>query len=148
MPASFCMKQHEVPSESRRFLEMTDTLSRDKLGELKPIFYPRAMAVVGASTNEQKMGSRWLRGLLDSPFKGEVYAANPHGGEVFGPKIHPHLQSIPGPLDLGVVLIPRELVLGLMDDCAAKGIKAVQFFTAGFRETGDPRGIAGEDELV
>jgi len=127
---------------------MTDTLSRDKLGELKPIFYPRAMAVVGASTNEQKMGSRWLRGLVDSPFKGEVYAVNPHGGEVFGLKIHPDLQSIPGPLDLVIVCIPRELVLDLMDDCAAKGIKAVQFFTAGFRETGDPKWIAVEEEMV
>lgn len=108
-------------------------LSREKLKELEPIFYPQSIAVVGASANEQKIGSQWLKGLISSGFKGELYPVNPRGGEVFGLKIYRDLRSIPGLVDLVIVCIPRTSVLRVLSDCAAKGIKAVYFYTAGLR---------------
>lgn len=127
---------------------MKDELDRRKLKELEPLFYPRSIAVAGVSTNELKMGSRWLKGLLSVNFKGKLYAVNPNGGQVFGLEIHPSLKSIPGPVDLVISCVPRTAVLDLLDDCAAKGIKAIQFFTAGFRETGDPQWIEVEEEMT
>jgi acyl-CoA synthetase (NDP forming) len=123
-------------------------LSREKFKELEPIFYPRSIAVVGASINEQKTGSQWLKGLISAGFKGELYPVNPRGGEVFGLKIYRNLRSIPGPVDLVIVCTPRTSVLGVLGNCAAKGIKAVYFFTAGFRESGEPEWIGVEEEMV
>jgi acyl-CoA synthetase (NDP forming) len=123
-------------------------LSRKRLDEFERIFYPRSIAVVGASANPLKMGSLWVRGLTSSGFKGPVYPVNPGGGEVYGLKIYPNLRSITGPVDLVVCCIPRASVLDLLDDCAAKGIGAIYFFTAGFRETGEPEWIRVEEEIA
>jgi len=123
-------------------------LNSGKLKELEPIFYPRSIAVVGASREEKGIGSQWLRGLISCGFKGDLYPVNPGGGEVFGLKIYPNLRSIPGPVDLAIVCIPRTAVLGLLNDCAARGIKAVYFFTAGFSESGDAEWAEVEHEMV
>ena len=123
-------------------------LSEKRLQEFERIFYPRSIAVVGASKNERKMGSRWVKGLIDSGFKGPVYPVNPSGGEIFGSRIYPTLKAIPGPVDLVVCCIPRDFVLDLLDDCAAKGIGAIYFFTAGFRETGEPEWVRVEEEMA
>ena len=127
---------------------MRGNLNRQKLKELEPVFYPRSIAVVGASTDEEGIGSRWLKGLVSSGFKGELHAVNPRGGEVVGLRIYPNLRAVPGPVDLVIVCIPRASVLDLLDDCAAKGVKAVYFFTAGFAETGEPEWAEVEREMV
>ena len=123
-------------------------MSKDRLGEFERIFYPRSIAVVGASANPFKMGSLWVWGLTSSGFKGPIYPVNPGGGEVYGLKIYPNLTSITGPVDLVVCCIPRASVLHLLDDCADKRIGAIYFFTAGFRETGEPEWIRVEEEMA
>jgi len=123
-------------------------LRQEKFKELDPIFYPRSVAVAGASTDEGKIGSQWYKSFLCDAFMGKAYAVNPKRGEVLGRKTYPDLKSIPGPVDLVVSCIPRDGVLDLLDDCAAKGIKAIQFFTAGFRETHESKWIEVEKEMV
>ncbi len=116
--------------------------------QFERIFYPRSIAVAGASTDERKMGSRWVAGLVGSGYKGRVYPVNPGGGEMMELKIYPRLTEIPGPVDLVICCIPRDRVLDLLDDCAAKRVGAIYFFTAGFRETGDPVWIGIEEEMA
>jgi len=65
-----------------------------------------------------------------------VYPVNPKYDEIFGLPCYPNLQAIPGVVDHVVVSIPAEAALALLDDCAAKGVKSVHFFTAGFSESG------------
>ena len=127
---------------------MESELTEQRIKEFERIFYPRAIAVVGASGNPLKMGSLWIKGLLSSGFEGPVYPVNPCGGEVSGLKMHPNLRSITGPVDLAVCCVPRTSVLGLLDDCAAKGVGAICMFTAGFGETGDAVWIGVEGEMV
>lgn len=127
---------------------MTAGLRQDKYTEIDNIFYPRSVAVAGVSADPGKMGSIWFRSFLCKEFKGSAYAVGRNGGEVFGMAIYPDLRSVPGPVDLVVSCIPREAVLDLLDDCAAKQVKAIQFFTAGFRETGDPKWAEVERAMV
>jgi acyl-CoA synthetase (NDP forming) len=105
--------------------------------QLARIFYPRSIAVVGVSQNPLKIGSMWLKALMDAGFSGQIYPVNPRGGEIFGLRILRNLVEIPGPVDYVIVTIPRENVPGLLNDCVAKGVKAIHFFTAGFGELGD-----------
>ena len=127
---------------------MQDGLSEEKVKQFERIFYPRSIAVVGASTDERKMGFRWVAGLLFAGYKGVVYPVNPSGGEIMKLKIYPRLTDIPGQVDLVICCIPRTYVLDLLNDCAAKQIGAIYFFTAGFRETGDPEWIRVEEEMA
>jgi len=123
-------------------------LNQEKLRELDTIFYPQSIAIVGVSQDEQKMGNRYLRALLSQGFKGKIYPVNPNSNNILGLKTYPNLQSIPEPVDYVYVTIPRDRVLSLLDDCAAKKVKAVGFFTAGFSETGEKEGIELEKEIL
>ncbi len=104
--------------------------------------------MVGASPNKRNFGTAYLRALVNNAFKGEIYPVNRSGGNILGVKAYPDLKSIPHPVDYVSVLIPRHQILGLLDDCAAKGVKVVQFFTSGFSESGEEQGIKLEEEMA
>lgn len=121
---------------------------QELLQELKPVFYPRSIAIIGASPKSQNAGSGWVFGLVASGFSGGIYPVNPRGGEMFGLKVYPSLASIPAPVDYVIVSIPREAVPGLLDECIAKKIRAIHFFTAGYSELGDTTSNKMENELM
>jgi acyl-CoA synthetase (NDP forming) len=123
-------------------------LADDRVREFERIFYPRSIALVGASKDSRKMSSLWAKALIDSDFAGPVYPVNPSLDELFGAKVWPSLTAIPGPVDLVICCIPRTSVLDLLDDCAAKRVVAIHFFTAGFRETGEAHWIHVEEEMA
>lgn len=122
-------------------------MSQNILEKLKPLFYPRSIAVVGTSENKSNMGNIWVRGLLRSGFKGDVYPVGHGGGEVKGLKIFPSLSSIPGAVDYIITSIPREAVPDFLDECIVKKVQVVHFFTAGFSET-DTIGHEMEEVLL
>jgi acyl-CoA synthetase (NDP forming) len=123
-------------------------LNQEKLRQFEPIFYPKSIAVVGASRNPLKFGARYLDALINVGFKGKLYPVNPSCDEVCGLKAYTNLRDIPGPVEYVMVCIPAQYVLDLLGDCAAKGVKVVQFFTAGFSETGEEEGRRFEREMV
>lgn len=126
---------------------MIELTQQKLLDEFKPIFYPHSIAIVGASPDPMKIGYIWTKSFVDAGFTGTIYPVNPRGGEMLGLKIYSRLTEIPGPVDHVIVVIPRESVPTLLDDCAAKKVKAVHFFTAGFSEMGDATGNKLEEEL-
>jgi acyl-CoA synthetase (NDP forming) len=76
-----------------------------------------------------------LQGLKEADFPA-IYPVNPKYDDVLGLRCYPDLVSIPGVVDHVVVSIPAESAMALLDECAAKGVKSVHFFTAGFGESG------------
>lgn len=104
---------------------------------LKPFFYPRSVAVVGASRKQTAVGHRILESLRGGGFTGHIYPVNPHADDIMGLRAFPSLQAIPNPVDLALIAVPSHLVLPVIDDCAAKHIPAVILITAGFAETGE-----------
>ena len=101
------------------------------------LFSPRGVAVVGASPAEKaSFAGHVVQSLKEAGFPA-VYPVNPKYPEVLGLPCYPSLRAIPGVVDHVIVSIPAESALTLLDDCAAKGVKSVHFFTAGFSETGD-----------
>ena len=109
------------------------------MGEKKPtleeVFSPRGVAAVGVSLTGRSFATGVVQGLIEAKHPA-IYPVNPRYDEAFGLKCYPNLQSIPGVVDHVVVSIPAESALALLDDCAAKGVKSVHFFTAGFSESG------------
>lgn len=114
------------------------------------VFHPRSIAIVGVSSRPRDWGggNMFLRMQLNAGFHGPVYPVNPNVDEVMGLKCYPSLTAIPGPVDHVISSIPASGVLDLMDDAAAKKVRCVHFFTAGFRETGDPERIELERKVL
>lgn len=103
---------------------------------LDAVLHPRSIAVVGASSNVDSPGHDYVRSFLDYGFRGPVYPVNPRAEEILGLRAYPSLSAIPGEVDFVVSCIPAEGVLPLLDECAAKGVRAVELFTGRFSETG------------
>ncbi len=118
---------------------------------LEAIFNPRSIAIAGVSTKAVSTdlgGNAYLEAMITCGFKGQLYPVNPKGGEVRGLKIYPSVRDIPGPVDYVVSAIPAKGALQLTRDCAAKGVKAIHFFTSGFSELGQPEGIQLEKDML
>ncbi len=112
------------------------------------IFHPRAIAVAGASANPDTPGHDYVRALLEAGFRGPIYPVNPKTHDILGLKTYASLRDVPGEVDLVISCVPNTSVLGLVEDCGAKGVLALQLFTGRFSETGRPEGAELEGRLL
>jgi len=103
---------------------------------LDEVFCPRGVAVVGVSARNLSFAEMVVHSLKEAKFPA-IFPVNPKYKEVLGLLCYASLTDIPGAVDHVIVNIPAESVLKLLDECAAKKVRSVHFFTAGFGETGD-----------
>jgi acetate---CoA ligase (ADP-forming) len=135
-----------TPTESNVLLsEMRDRLSA--AASIRPFFRPNAVAIAGASRDSSSIGYRILDELLRAGFTGPVYAVNPNAPEVHSIKAYVSVRDVPAPLDLVIIAVPRDAVPAVVDDCAARGVRALVVITAGFSEAGTS-GRELQDELL
>ncbi|MCD6236994.1 MAG: acetate--CoA ligase family protein [Thermoplasmata archaeon] len=105
--------------------------------DLKALFEPKSVAVVGASSNPAKIGHKVLSNILAGGYHGEVYPVNPKGGEILGLKVYKRVAEIEGAVDLAVVVVPAPVVFDVVQDCAAAKVKFLIIITSGFSEVGN-----------
>jgi acetyl coenzyme A synthetase (ADP forming)-like protein len=112
-------------------------------------FTPNSVAVIGASTNPNKLGYAVVKNLLDGGYAehGRVYPINPSATEILGFKVYPTVLEVPDPIDLAVIVIPYPHVPEALRTCGQKGIPSAIVISAGFREAGK-EGLDRELELV
>lgn len=103
---------------------------------LRSLFNPDSIAVVGASRSPHKLGNVILSNLVAAGYRGKLMPVNPAGGEILGLPTSPSIKDMPQPPDLGIIVLPREQVLEAMKGLADAGASAISVITAGFRETG------------
>lgn len=119
-----------------------------KRSELRGVFHPRSIAVVGASSDPKKSGAKWVAGLQAAGYAGQLYPVAASGGQIGGLEIHRSLLSVPGDVEYVIASVPARAALGLVQECVEKHARFVQFFTAGFSETGDAEGAELERRMV
>lgn len=122
-------------------------MNAEKMALFEQFFYPRSVAVIGASTNVEAFGSRYLDALIKYGYKGKLYPVNPHADKILGLKAYPSVVDIPDSIDLAVISVPARFVAGVLPDCLKKSIKAAVVLTAGFSESGE-EGNRLEGELA
>jgi acetyl coenzyme A synthetase (ADP forming)-like protein len=135
----------EPSEESVKATEMRDRVFT--AASLRPFFRPRSVAVIGASRTPNSIGYRIMEALVMNRFQGPVYPVNPQARVILSIRCYASLREIPDPVDLAVVVVPRDRVLGAIDDCGAKGVRALVVISAGFAETGEA-GRFLQQELV
>ncbi|HXY86963.1 MAG TPA: acetate--CoA ligase family protein [Candidatus Acidoferrales bacterium] len=99
---------------------------------MKDFFYPKSIAVIGASRVEGKVGYSILKNLISSGFEGEIVPVNPNADEILGIKCSPHVRKV----DLVVIVVPAKMVPSVLEESATLGIRAAIIISAGFREAG------------
>jgi len=116
---------------------------------LERFFNPKSIAVIGASTNPNKLGYAVLENLVEGGFIkiGLVYPINLNAEKILGIPAYPTVLDVPGSIDLGVIVIPYPHVPAALRTCGEKGIPAVIVISAGFREAGRD-GLERELELI
>jgi len=115
--------------------------------DLRPLFDPRSVAIVGASDDPAKWGN-WLgRGALKGEHRRPVYLINRNGGSVLGRTAYTSLGELPDAPELVVVAVPPAAFEQTVDDALTAGARALIGITAGLGELGDDA-KAHQDALV
>lgn len=110
--------------------------SKAKIQNLKKLFNPKSVAIVGASSEPGKVGYQILNNVLQNGFKGKIYPINKKSAEILGVPCFPSLLDVPGDIDFAVIAVPAPLVEGVLQQCAQKNVKGSVIITSGFSEIG------------
>jgi acetyl coenzyme A synthetase (ADP forming)-like protein len=109
--------------------------------QLEAFFQPSSVAVVGATKKINKSGHVIFKNFVENKrrgvFKGEIYPVNPYEDSVLGFPCCPSVRNIPGMVELVVIVVPAQIVPKIMEDSAAKRVKAVVIISSGFSEIGN-----------
>src|SRR3954466_13832952 len=120
---------------------------RSESRSIARLLTPSSVAVVGASTDEGKIGNALLRHLLEYGFSGPVYPVNPGARHVGGVPAYADIESIPDDVDLAVLAVPADEVSGVVEACRRKRVRGLVVVSGGVGESG-PEGREAERHLV
>ena len=118
-------------------------MSRD----LRPLFEPQTLAIVGVSADPGKWGYWFARDAVLGSHRRRVYLVGRNGGEVHGMPVHRSLGELPEAPELVVLSVPADGLEEAVDDSLAAGARALVAIAAGFAELGE-EGAARERALV
>jgi acetyl coenzyme A synthetase (ADP forming)-like protein len=116
------------------------------MNNLDSVFYPRSIAIIGASRQPGNVGHSLLANIIDSRFQGIVYPVNPKAKGILGIKCYGRVTDIPDRLDLAVIVVPARFVPQVLEECGQKGVKGAVIISAGFKEIGG-HGVELEQEI-
>ncbi|MCU0798272.1 MAG: acetate--CoA ligase family protein [Candidatus Thermoplasmatota archaeon] len=104
--------------------------------DIRTLFEPATIMVVGVSTDPTKVGYKVFDNILSGGYKGKLFMVNSKGTDVLGHKAHKSILEVPGPVDMAIICIPAKFVLDAVKDCASIGTKMLVVITSGFSEAG------------
>ena len=104
--------------------------------DLKYLFEPRTMAVIGVSSTNDRHPANVIFNKNNHRYPVQVYAVNPKGGKLHDEKIYPRVADVPKKIDLAVIATRAELVPDVMADCIKAGVKSAAVISGGFTEGG------------
>ncbi len=107
---------------------------------LKQLMYPTSIALWGASDNPLKMGTMQMANILETGYQGKVYPVHPRLDTVLGLPAVRSVADIDGPVDLAFLVLPTEVVPGILEECGQAGIRRAVVISGGFQEAAGEHG--------
>ncbi len=107
------------------------------LRAMNRIMKPDAVAVIGASSEEGKIGNSVMKNLINGGYQGAIYPINPKADEILGKKCYKSVKDIPGPVDIAVFAIPAKFVAQTLVEVGEKKIPGAILIPSGFAEIGE-----------
>ena len=108
-----------------------------RTSDLRKLFYPDSVAIVGASPEVTGDRFPFFQALLKSGYQGQLYPVNPNYAEISGYRAFPSLLQIPGPVDLAIITLRAQNVPPIISGCVQKGVRFAVIFSSGFSESGN-----------
>lgn len=109
----------------------------DILAAMQRIMKPRAVAVVGASAEDGKIGNSVMKNLIDGGYAGELHPVHPKATEILNHTCYASVKDIPGDVDIAIFCIPAAFVANVIRECGEKGIAGAILIPSGFAEIGE-----------
>ncbi len=105
--------------------------------DLKPLFEPESLAVIGVSLHNDMHPSNiiFYKNLYRYPV--ETYPVNPKAGVLKGETAYPSVKDIPHHVDLAIISARAEAVPGIFENCIESGVKGAVIISGGFAEVGN-----------
>lgn len=103
----------------------------------KPLFYPQSIAIIGASSRPNTVGNDLIKNLANSQYQGKVYPVNPKINELYGLKVYSSASELPHAVDLAIISLRSQMVLGVAEEIARKGCQVILVISSGFKEVGN-----------
>src|SRR3989454_11432793 len=117
----------------------------DIVRDMNRIMKPDAVAVIGASSEEGKIGNSVMKNLINGGYQGEIYPIHPKADEIMGRKAYKSVKDVPGKIDVAVFAIPAKFVAQALIEVGEKKIAGAVLIPSGFAETGN---VEGQQEIV
>ena len=105
--------------------------------DLHDLFYPKSIAVIGASGTPGKLGWNVFTNLVSHKFKGKLYPINPKADEIHGCKAYPCISAVPEPVDVAIILVSAGITPDVVEECCKCGVRYIVVESAGFAELGE-----------
>ena len=112
----------------------------ESTADLKRFFAPDSVALVGATDDLTRFAGRVLMRMMNFGYQGKVFPVNPRFKVVRGIRCYPSVRDLPEAPDHVGIVVPAERVMGILEDCAARGARFATIYTGGFAETGTAAG--------
>ncbi len=115
--------------------------------DLNKFFHAHSIAIVGVSSNPQKVGHLVAKNMIAQGFIGDLYFIHPTEKELLGKPVYSSLSSIPHKIDLVVFAVPAEVVINSLEEVVKLGCKQVLIYAAGFKEMNNDEAHLHEEQL-
>ncbi len=112
--------------------------------QMNRIMRPDAVAVIGASSEDGKIGNSVMKNLINGGYAGKIYPIHPKSPEIMGRKAYKSVKEVPGEIDVAVFAIPAKFVAQALVECGEKQIPGAVLIPSGFAETGN---VEGQKEI-
>jgi acetyl coenzyme A synthetase (ADP forming)-like protein len=110
------------------------------VGQMNRIMRPDSVAVIGASSEDGKIGNSVMKNLINGGYQGNIYPIHPKADEILGRKAYKSVKDVPGNIDVAVFAIPAKFVAQALVECGEKKIPGAVLIPSGFAETGNVEG--------
>ena len=104
---------------------------------MKLFLEPESIAIIGAPRLTGEGSLNMMENLIHNGFTGKIYPINPHAVDILGEKVFSNIKEVPGKIDLAVISTPRSAVLGALNECIQKNVKAIIIVAGGFSDAGE-----------
>lgn len=117
----------------------------DIVKAMNRIMRPQAVAVIGASAEDGKIGNSVMKNLINGGYAGKIYPIHPKADEILGYKAYRSVKDVEDVIDTAIFAIPAKFVAGALTECGEKKIPGAVLIPSGFAEAGAPE---LQDEIV
>ena len=147
----FATKSGAIAADVRIVLDFTPQVERYRpsqetiVRQMNRIMKPDAVAVIGASSEDGKIGNSVMKNLINGGYQGAIYPIHPKAEEIMGRRAYKSVKDVPGTIDVAVFAIPAKFVAQALVEVGEKKIPGAVLIPSGFAETGN---VEGQTELV